>query len=171
MNYKLTLEIGHSFNPNRSRQVKLLILILLSLLLVFACKRDTDHQRSNTNVQWVNANQLHPGPVRHERLTNTQIERIKKVQLVFAEVDNSSIDKWIEDFKRDADPDNEIASWERMAAAYSNYVRGKDLPPEAKQDVFQIVLLRSGASEVEMLRHLKLKVLTEEDAKKIIAGY
>lgn len=156
---------------NQNKQVKLLFLGLLLSFTVVACTHDATRPQSHTQVEWVNANQLKPGPIRHEVLTESQLERIKKIQSVFAEVDSSSTDKWIDDFKRDADPDHEIAIWERMAAAYSRYVEGKNLTTVAKQDVFQIVLLRSGATEAEVLSHLKLKVLTEEDAKKIIHDF
>jgi hypothetical protein len=119
----------------------------------------------------VNANQLKPGPIRHEKLSDLQIQRLKKIRGAFAEVDQSSFDKWIDDFRRDADPDREIAVWERMAAAYSRYVSGKNLSLETKLDVFQVVLLRSTAPAEEVLNHLKLKVLTENDAKEIMKGF
>jgi hypothetical protein len=119
----------------------------------------------------VNANQLKPGPIRHEKLSDLQIQRIKKIRGAFAEVDKRSFDKWVDDFRRDADPDLEIAVWERMATAYSRYVSGKNLSLETKLDVFQVVLVRSSAPAEEVLKNLTLKVLTEEDAKEIMKGF
>jgi hypothetical protein len=157
---------------NRTKQIKILALFLLLLLAGNACNHDTAHsQQSNSKVEWVNTNQLKPGPIRHEKLSDLQIQRIKKIRGAFAEVDQSSFDKWMDDFRRDADPDREIAIWERMAAAYSRYISGKNLSLETKLDVFQVVLLRSTAPAEEVLNHLTLKVLTEEDAKEIMKGF
>jgi hypothetical protein len=157
---------------NQTKQIKLLTLFLLLLLSGNACNHNTGRsQQSTSKVEWVNTNQLKPGPIRHEKLSDLQIQRIKKIRGAFSEVDQSSFDKWVDDFRRDADPDREIAVWERMAAAYSRYISGKNLSLESKLEVFQVVLLRSSAPAEEVLSHLTLKVLTAEDAKEIMKGF
>jgi hypothetical protein len=153
-----------------SDHYKILALILLSVIPLVNCKRN-EIQKDSSKVEWVNASELKPGNIKHEQLTNLQIERIKKVKDVFAEIDNSPLDKWIDDFKRDLNPDRELEVWEGMATAYSKYVNGKNLSLEAKKDVFQVILLRSGAPENEVLNHLKLKVLSTDDAKEIMKNY
>jgi hypothetical protein len=149
--------------------IKLFILIL-GAFLTFACQQNSAPPDSNKTV-WVNPNQLKPGNIKHEQLTDAQIARIRKVQSVFAEVDPSSLDEWIDNFKRDAHPDRELFVWEKMANAYSRYVTGKDLSLEAKKDVFQVVLLRSGAAEDEVITHMNLQILTEKDAREIMKFY
>jgi hypothetical protein len=58
-----------------------------------------------------------------------------------------------------------------MADAYSAYCAGKALTPSAKQEVFQVVLARSAAPDDVVLRSLKLKVLSLDDAKAILKMY
>jgi len=114
---------------------------------------------------------LRPGRIQHEQLSGEQVGRIKALQQTFSDVDSSSLDKWVEDFKRDQDPEREIRIFERMAQAYRAYCSGKNLTPEAKQDVFHIVCLRSGAPDSEVLSGLELKVLSVEDAREILKYY
>jgi len=56
-----------------------------------------------------------------------------------------------------------------MAKAYEGFTTNRNLTLDAKREVFQVVLMRSGASEEDVLQHFKLKVLTEKDAKEIMA--
>ena len=52
---------------------------------------------------------LAPGPIRHETLTPDQMKRIAVLQTTFGDVDPTPLEKWVDDFKRDRDPDREIA--------------------------------------------------------------
>lgn len=104
-------------------------------------------------------------------LTQQQEARIKRLQETFIDVDPTPLEKWREDFSRDRDPERELRIYEGMAEAYRSYCEGKDLTQAAKSDVYQVVLLRSGAPEAEVLPRLKLTVLSLEDAKAILKGY
>jgi len=120
---------------------------------------------------WIDPAHLQPGPVQHEQLTAAQVERIKKLQQTFSEVDPNPLEKWVDDFKRDHDPEREIRIYEGMAAAYGAYCTGRTLTPLAKKDVYQVVLLRSGAPDAEVLPRLKLSTLSVDDAKEILRLY
>jgi hypothetical protein len=69
-------------------------------------------------------------------------------------------------------PDREIAIWERIADAYTRYCSGRNLSAEAKRDIFQVLLLRSTTSdEDEVFQHLKLNVLTPEQARDVMKSF
>jgi hypothetical protein len=138
--------------------------ILLFSTLAIACKRAD-------RTKWVDPAELHPGPIQHASLTDNQLERVRRLQQTFAEVDPSSLDKWIDDFKRDRDPERELRVYEGMADAYRAYCNGRNLSPRGKSDVYQVVLLRSGAPDEEVLPHLKLDELSVADAKQILGLY
>ena len=93
------------------------------------------------------------------------MQRIAAVQKVFAEVDSTPPEKWIEDFKRDMNPDRELAIWEAMAAAYSKQNSAKAFSLPQRKELFGVLLTGSGASEDEAIKHLKLKVLSEDEAR------
>ena len=84
---------------------------------------------------------LEQGPIRHPVLTDDQMNRARRLQKVFSEIDPSSLEKWVDDFKRDADPDSELKTWEQIAAAYEAYSASKNLPLAAKRDVYAVLLM------------------------------
>jgi hypothetical protein len=122
-------------------------------------------------VQSIDPKKVEPGPIRHANLTDEQISRVQRVQIIFSEVDPSPVEKWIEDFKRDVSPDRELAIWEEMASAYETFTGSKSLTSDGKKEVFQVVLMRSAAPEDEALKRLDLKILTEKDAREIMARF
>ena len=56
-----------------------------------------------------------------------------------------------------------------MATAYETFTASRNLTLDAKKEVFQVVLLRSGEPEEQVLQHLKLTALTQKDAREIMA--
>jgi hypothetical protein len=119
----------------------------------------------------MNVTDLKPNKIQHEQLSQEQLKRIKKLHEIFAEVDRSSLEKWIDNFKRDINPDAEIAIWERVAKAYTSYCSRRELTLEAKDDVFQALLLRSIPSDEESVKTLKLKALSTDEARTVMREY
>jgi hypothetical protein len=126
---------------------------------------------SEQKSQWIDPSKLTPGPIQHTSLTDEQLARVTHVQKVFQEVDSSPLEKWVEDFQRDVNPDKEIQIYENMATAYAAFTTSKSLSLDAKKDAYQVVLLRSAAPEQDVIAHLKLKVLTEQDAREIMSHF
>jgi hypothetical protein len=148
-------------------QTSFLIALMACSASLLACK-EGDQPSQKT---WIDPAHLQPGPVQHQRLTDVQVERIKTLQHTFREVDPTPLEKWVEDFKRDVDPEREIRIYEGMATAYGAYCAGRTLTLAAKKDVYQVVILRSGAPDVEVLPRLKLSTLSLDDAKDILKLY
>src|SRR5215510_9574327 len=143
--------------------------ILSALLNFFGVSSKNIAQETNT--QWVDPASLKPGPIKHQGLSPKQMERIYKLRDTLAEVEHSPIEKWVDNFKRDANPDKELAIWERIADSYTRYCSKRLLSIEAKKDVFQLLLLRSMASEQEVLNHVKLKTLSVDEAKETLKEF
>ena len=158
-------------NTQMKPKLKICAVVVFALLLISVDGCDRDSKTADAKTNWVDPNKLEPGPIRHASLTEEQMTRVRHVQKTFSQVDSSPIEKWVEDFQRDANPDRELSLWETMANAYETYTSSKNLGLDAKKEVFQVVLLRSGAPDEEVLKHLKLKVLTEKDAKEIMADF
>ncbi len=147
-------------------EIYLVSTMVLVALLFAGCDRGS--KSGDARTQWIDPNKLKPGPIRHASLTEEQMARVQRVQKVFSEVDPSPIEKWVEDFRRDLNPERELGLWESMATAYETFTTSKTLALDGKKEVFQVVLLRSGAPEEDVLKHLKLKILTEKDARDIM---
>jgi hypothetical protein len=143
------------------------LLTSLLALLGFSCAK-----KPEPTTQMVPPASLKPGPIQHSQLTEDQVERIKKFREVFADIDELSLETWMDNFKRDLDPDKEIAIWEHIAGTYQSYCSERVLSKEAKKEVQSILLLRSlTASEEEVLKLSKLKLLSAEEAEKVIRRY
>ncbi|MDB6112991.1 MAG: hypothetical protein JWR69_4741 [Pedosphaera sp.] len=151
----------------RRLDIHLAAAFALCVILLAGCDRASTSSDSKT--KWIDPNKLEAGPIRRANLAEDQISRVQSVQKVFSEVDPSPIEKWMEDFKRDANPERELAIWEGMASAFAAYTASNSLTLGGKKEVFQVVLLRSGASDDEVLKHLDLKILTARDAREIMA--
>ena len=154
-----------------------LLRVLLFAICAFpaACDRSAQNQSAtksdgNSRVEWVDPSTIQPGPIRRDTLNDEQMARIRALQTVFVEVDGQTVEQWVDNFKRDADPDKELRVWERMAKAYRAYCDGKQLSATAKKDVYRIVLLRSMAPEHEVLDKVKLSELSRDDASAVMKG-
>ena len=143
--------------------------ILSTLLTFFGISRKNKGQEPD--ARWVDPASLKPGPIKRQGLSPKQMERIYKLRDTLAEVEHSPIEKWVDNFKQDANPDKELAIWERIADGYTRYCSKRPLSIGAKEDVFQLLLLRSMASEQEVLNHIKLKTLTVGEAKETLKEF
>jgi hypothetical protein len=95
---------------------RVLLLILFVVWLLPACSQAPDSGTptpqpgsEKPKVQWVDAKSIQPGSIRRDSLTDEQMVRLRKIHTILSEVDGQSVEKWAEDFKRDADPDRELA--------------------------------------------------------------
>lgn len=122
-------------------------------------------------VEWIDPNSIQPGPIRREVLTEEQMSRIKALQAVFVEVDGQTVDQWVDNFKRDMDPDSELEVWEQMAKAFRSYCDGRILSETAKEDVYRVVLMRSMAPQNEVLGHVKLIELSRDEAIEVMKRF
>lgn len=150
--------------------------LLLVLVVAFtACDRVPKGTPVELNaggrVEWIDPKTIQPRPIRRDVLSDEQMVRIRTLQAKFAEVDGQVVEQWVENIKRDADPDRELRVWERMAQAYRAYCEGKKLSAAATKDVYCVVLLRSMAPEQEVLKQVKLAELSHEEVIIMMKGF
>ena len=107
------------------------------VLLMVLCSCSQEKQPPNPD-QWMKTSDIQPHPTRQSKLADPQVPRIKKLQTNLADVDDSSLDKWVEDFEKDRNPEKEIRLWEAIAAAYQEYSSSHTLIPQAKKEVFGV---------------------------------
>ncbi|TDW52041.1 poly(ADP-ribose)glycohydrolase PARG [Flavobacterium sp. 270] len=137
----------------------------LFLFLILSCNN------KQSQVQQINPNELHINTIVHDSLTSEQIEKIKTIHNVFAEVDKSSLEQTITDFKRDLHPESEIEIWLQMANAYEGYLSKNKKNLEEKKEVFKLILSRSMQSTEETIKNTDLKYLSKEDAEEVLSFY
>lgn len=75
-------------------------------------------RKQKPKVQMIDPNSIQRGRIIHSVLPDEMMVRLRKLHEVFSEVDGTSFEQWVDDFKRDADPVSNIVIWEHMARAY-----------------------------------------------------
>lgn len=91
-------------------------------------------------------------PAASQELTPFQIERIKMIQTALREVLDISLEKTLENFSGDANPEKEIVIFEAMVRTYQEQIEempGLTLPD--KVNIYGMVLRASFCSSLEML--------------------
>lgn len=78
---------------------------------------------------------LKPGPIQHKTLPESFLIRAKIIQRTLADVLPISLEKTINNFRRDFHPWEELISWERMAAAYLDLTIGTNFSLEKRKDI------------------------------------
>lgn len=124
-----------------------------------------------STVEWIDPNEIQQGPTLHDELPDALLTRIKAVHETFADVDGTPLEKWIDDFKRDLDPEGNISIWEYMQVAYNSYCNDRELSLEARKEVFKIVLMRSMMPDDDVLARLDLEHVPADDVRSILAAY
>ncbi|MAG93949.1 MAG: hypothetical protein CMJ48_09395 [Planctomycetaceae bacterium] len=124
-----------------------------------------------STVERIDPNEIQQGPILHDTLPDELLARIKNVHATFADVDGTPLDKWIDDFKRDLDPEGNVSIWEDMQVAYNSYCNDRDLPLQTRKEVFKIVLMRSMMPDDEVLSRLELEHIAADDVRSILAAY
>jgi hypothetical protein len=152
-------------------------LVSLHLALLFVCvltacdsKKINKKSTYEASKKSLDARDIHPGPIRHADLSKDLDARIRKFETVFSEVYPITHKEWLEGFQRDTVPENEVAIWEHIASAYSKFLESNGVGAAARKEAFGLLLVRSGTSDVES-QFSKLKVLTPDQAKSLIAQY
>ena len=151
------------------------VLAMLGAVAAAACRNERPANVAvlfpDGGTRWIDPNKVLAGPVRHEVLTDTQTARITALQRTFRDVDDSPIEKWIDDFKHDANVDRELSVYEAIAKAYVSYTGANPVSLEARREVYSLLLIRSGTTSEEALARTKLRALDERQAREVLRQY
>ena len=110
------------------------------------------------------------GPIRHPELPAALIERIRRLEETFVEIYPVTHEEWLDGFKRDANPEREIAIWEYMASAYTQFLSTGNFDTDTRKEMLGVLLTRSSSADVESL-FFNLKHLTEKQARSLLLLY
>jgi DNA polymerase III delta prime subunit len=147
----------------------ILIVIIISVGLT-SCQKKGDKKAETDKIEIQN---LELNDIVHDSLTTEQLKDIKTIQKAFAEVNSSTLEETILNFKRDQHPDSEIVIWLAMAGAYEKFIlsSGKPMDLSKKKEAYDLILLRSMMTEAEVVKQMKSTSLTEKEVKEIFSYY
>jgi hypothetical protein len=88
---------------------------------------------------YVNAKQLRDVALRHPPFRPERRKQLKYIRSALLDVHPMTMEEWEEGFRRDANPDREIASWLHIAGVYRHFTQGRVLSVEQKTDIFKLI--------------------------------
>lgn len=147
--------------------MKHLFLTIPILLFIYSCGGTSE------KTEMVDPNSIQLSEVRHDSLTQSQLDRIQFVYQSFEEVYPSTLEETITNFKRDLNPDNEIKIWEHMAVVFTKYASENPTPDklEHRKEAFKLILMRSMMNNESAISESELTLLSEYEIKSILENY
>ena len=122
---------------------------------------------------WINSATVNPsGKFKHppfEPELRDFIER--EIQKPLADVWPKTLAQWEDNFRRDAEPEQEIGLWCRIAERFTEFSGSEDLNQAQRQECFAIMLHCSTVPPEQILEVVPLKALTREQAQRAIEAY
>jgi hypothetical protein len=107
----------------------------------------------NAKVEFVNPKIIRSAPVRHTTLPPELIGRIRLVRASLLQAWPCSMRDWLDGFKRDSHPSQEVVVWERIAAVYLEYCAlNPELSPEQHMQLWAIILMIDSRANLDTLR-------------------
>jgi hypothetical protein len=118
-------------------------------------------------VVWLLPEQLQQGEIKHPPFDESIRAYIREIQEAFAEHRSLSFDEWEAGFRRDANPEREIAIWSHAADVYTAFASNEP-DPERRRDTYCCIVacLTSGPETVWHV--LKPEVLTRAEAEQVV---
>lgn len=113
------------------------------------------------------------GPVRHKVFSAELVGRVRLVRAALLDVDLHSMDYWLDGFRHDSHPSQEVGLWERAAAVYLEYLAmTPELTRAQRALVFKAVVFCLAAAEPSEKELAKLVESLPSDAlPKLLALY
>jgi hypothetical protein len=98
---------------------------------------------------------LKPNPIRRTELPPGLALRVETLRSVLAEVCPMTREQWLDNLRRDLNPEKEVLWWERVAGCFTAFVTKRAFSLSQRQAVFKIVSgLCSGLSEQDLAADL-----------------
>ena len=108
------------------------------------------------------------GPIRHPVLPDGFVDRIKAFKAILGDVDPTSLETAIDNFKRDTHPEDELMIWERIANIFQLFLSHNPTnDPAIRKEIFAVLVGASmGAEDWSDIKHLK-----KEQIQQVVFAY
>ncbi|TDQ27530.1 hypothetical protein [Tenacibaculum caenipelagi] len=147
-----------------------IIAVIGIALLISSCTNKTKKQESE--IITIDPNELIPGPIQHEDLSENQLTKIKLIHKTFEEVYPITLEETITNFKRDLNIDREINLWIKMKETFENVLNEKQYDKvEERKEVFKIIFMSTMMPKNKVKSNVEIKELSENDADYILSEF
>ncbi|MGL5093955.1 MAG: hypothetical protein ACRDD1_00090 [Planctomycetia bacterium] len=120
---------------------------------------------------WIAAEHLSESPVRHPPFGEPFRSHIQTIQETFAEHCGMPFEEWEEGFRRDADPDKEIAVWMHAAEVYDEFAKTTFHTVDEREDVYKTLVTCLSSSPTTVWNVLELSSLSRAEAAAVVERF
>ncbi|HEY9102481.1 toll/interleukin-1 receptor domain-containing protein [Chitinimonas sp.] len=111
-----------------------------------------EEQLKSAKMVDVELGKIKHSPIIHEELAPSLIGRIRLVRAALWGAHTHSMDAWVDGFKRDLHPENEVEWWEHIAACHLEFIKSRKLSRKQIDVVFPILFWLGNSVEPDDLR-------------------
>lgn len=111
--------------------------------------------------------QLRQGEVKHPEFDEGVREYIRQIQDAFAEQRPLSFEEWEDGFRRDANPEPEIALWLHAARVYNAFAADES-SAERRRDVYRCIATCMTTGPEAVWKVLRPEVLSRAEAEQVV---
>jgi hypothetical protein len=105
---------------------------------------------------------------RHEPFGEAYRPFFERMCAVFGDVVPGTPADWEGDFRRDLNPEREMAIWSDVADRYEHFARLHSLDLGRKKDLLRLIMNCTAPTPKDVLRHVRLGSLARPLARKIV---
>jgi hypothetical protein len=118
-------------------------------------------------IVWLLPAQLEQGEIRHPPFDEEIRSFIRSIQVAFAEQRDISFEEWEEGFRRDANPEREIAIFSYTADVYRLFTEDEE-SAERRREVYHLLVACMTTSPDAVWHVVQLKSLSRSEAERIV---
>jgi hypothetical protein len=125
--------------------------------------------KGREGVVWIDPSQLKQAEFRHPPFEGTRRENVVRIQSAFPDVYEKPFEFWEEGFRRDTNPDREIAIWMHIAEVYRKHSGGR--PLEYRNELFSLLTTCSTADPQSIHSVFEPQTLNREAVESVCEDF
>lgn len=119
---------------------------------------------------WIDADKLTPGEVRQPPLSEALRRYIRRIKAAFQEHRPLSVEDWEGVFRRDQDPEGEIALWAHAADVYQAFAEPEP-SAERRRSIYDCIVVCLMATPETVQHILPPSCLSRDEIAEIVGAY
>lgn len=128
------------------------------------------HIQAVDGLVWVLPDQLQQGPVQHPPFADDLREYTRQMKTTFSEHLDQTLDEWEDGFRRDANPEREIALWSHAADVYVEFAADEQ-SEDRRADICRCIIACMTTSPESVWSVLETSSLGSAEAKRIVERF
>lgn len=120
---------------------------------------------------WVAAEQLNSNVYQHPPFPEDVRDILREIQVALSEVYPLTLEQWEDGFRRDRNPEREIALWSHMATLFTQFTEGYGLTQEKKKAYFRLLIACMNSPRENVFQVADTNPLTHQEAEAVLAAF